>query len=107
MMSGGKRQKLDAEGLQFQQKWTEEFFFILHDAEAADVVLHSLHWLARIADARNSASVGVELFFSSFVSVDVNLDTGFVFDFYPGHTCESDPVPTFVSNSNPVSRFRL
>ncbi|GBP77247.1 Nucleic-acid-binding protein from transposon X-element [Eumeta japonica] len=28
MMSGGKKRKVDAEGHQFQQKWTEEFFFI-------------------------------------------------------------------------------
>ncbi|GBP38498.1 hypothetical protein EVAR_95398_1 [Eumeta japonica] len=32
MMSGGKKRKVDAEGGQFQQKWTEEFFFILHNS---------------------------------------------------------------------------
>ncbi|GBP08788.1 General transcription factor II-I repeat domain-containing protein 2 [Eumeta japonica] len=31
MMAGGKKRKVDAEGRQFQQKWTEEFFFILHN----------------------------------------------------------------------------
>ncbi|GBP21509.1 hypothetical protein EVAR_12110_1 [Eumeta japonica] len=32
MISGGKKRKVDAEGRQFKQKWTEELFFILHNA---------------------------------------------------------------------------
>ncbi|GBP23281.1 hypothetical protein EVAR_75994_1 [Eumeta japonica] len=30
LSSGKKKRKVDVEGRQFQQKWTEEFFFILH-----------------------------------------------------------------------------
>ncbi|XP_056633912.1 general transcription factor II-I repeat domain-containing protein 2-like [Diorhabda sublineata] len=33
MMSGGKKRKVDTEGRQFQEKWTEEFFFILHNGK--------------------------------------------------------------------------
>lgn len=32
-MSGGKKRKVDTEGRQFQEKWTEEFFFILHNGK--------------------------------------------------------------------------
>ncbi|GBP27878.1 General transcription factor II-I repeat domain-containing protein 2A [Eumeta japonica] len=32
MMSSGMKRKVDAEGRQFQQKWTDEFLFILHNA---------------------------------------------------------------------------
>ena len=32
-MSGGKKRKVDAECRQFQEKWTEEFFFILHNGK--------------------------------------------------------------------------
>ncbi|GBP68763.1 General transcription factor II-I repeat domain-containing protein 2 [Eumeta japonica] len=38
-MSRGKKQKVDAEGRQFQQKWTEEFFFILHNGYLNDLNL--------------------------------------------------------------------
>lgn len=32
-MSGGKKRKVDTEGRQFQEKWTEEFFFILKNGK--------------------------------------------------------------------------
>lgn len=33
MMYSGKKRKVDAEGPQFQEKWTEELFFILHNGK--------------------------------------------------------------------------
>ncbi|XP_056642617.1 general transcription factor II-I repeat domain-containing protein 2-like [Diorhabda sublineata] len=33
MMSGGKKRKVDTDGRHFQEKWTEEFFFILHNGK--------------------------------------------------------------------------
>ncbi|GBP40060.1 General transcription factor II-I repeat domain-containing protein 2 [Eumeta japonica] len=42
MVSGGKKRKVDEESRHFQRKWTEVFFFILHNEMMANDIKTTL-----------------------------------------------------------------
>ncbi|XP_066908622.1 uncharacterized protein [Halyomorpha halys] len=64
MMSGGKKRKVDAEGRQFQEKWTEAFFFILRNAvweqpeETINQYFKILKQLSRDCDFKSVSATG-------------------------------------------------
>ncbi|GBP41158.1 hypothetical protein EVAR_31283_1 [Eumeta japonica] len=64
-----------------------------------------LGWLDHIFNAGSSASTDIEMISSSYISIDVNLNSGLGFHSHPSHTLDSDRDSTYVFDPNPVLSF--